>query len=129
MFGGRVKRYPGANKRAVTPFATSRDPLWKRLYKVRQAARRLRNQTKPDLVASHFALYSAPLGNEIKKLPLVVHFHGPWAAESDVEGSTVRRSQLKFALERGVYRRARRLIACLSPSRASLFPGMVSMRT
>jgi glycogen(starch) synthase len=94
----------------VTPFAQRRDPLFKRLYRVRQVAQAVTKQRKIDLLASHFALYTAPLGGEIKKLPLVVHFHGPWAAESDVEGSTKQRSQLKFAIERGVYRRARRLI-------------------
>jgi glycosyltransferase involved in cell wall biosynthesis len=94
----------------VTPFAQDRDPLLKRLYKVRQVAQALTKQRKIDLVASHFALYTAPLGGEIKKLPLVVHFHGPWAAESNVEGSTAQRSQLKFAIERGIYQRASRLI-------------------
>jgi glycosyltransferase involved in cell wall biosynthesis len=77
---------------------------------VRQAAQRLNRQTKIDLVASHFALYAAPLTSQLKKIPLVVHFHGPWAAESNVEGSTARRSGFKFELERRVYRRARRLI-------------------
>jgi glycosyltransferase involved in cell wall biosynthesis len=94
----------------VTPFAQSQDPLWKRLYKVRQAAQLLSSQKRIDLVASHFALYTALLTGEVRKLPLVIHFHGPWAAESDVEGSTPQRSWLKFALERGVYRRATRLI-------------------
>jgi glycosyltransferase involved in cell wall biosynthesis len=94
----------------ISPFAQRQDSLLKRLYKARQVAQALTNQGKIDLVASHFALYTAPLGNAIKKIPLVIHFHGPWAAESDVEGSTLRRSQLKLAIERGVYRRARRLI-------------------
>jgi glycosyltransferase involved in cell wall biosynthesis len=94
----------------VVPFAPSGDPLFKRLYKIRQLAQGLSKERKIDLVASHFALYTVPLGDEIKKLPLVIHFHGPWAAESDVEGSTARRSQFKFAIERSVYRRARRLI-------------------
>ena len=82
----------------VTPFAQGGDSLLERLYKVRKVTQTLTKQRKIDLVASHFALYTAPLGGEIKKLPLVVHFHGPWAAESDVEGSTARRSQLKLAL-------------------------------
>jgi glycogen(starch) synthase len=104
----------------VTPFARRQDPLFKRLYGVRQAAQGLAQQRKIDLVASHFALYTAPLGGEISKLPLVVHFHGPWAAESDVEGSTVRRSQLKFAIERHVYRGATRLIVLSRSFQAEL---------
>jgi glycosyltransferase involved in cell wall biosynthesis len=94
----------------VIPFARPQDPLFKRLYNVRQVAQALTKQRQIELVACHFALYAAPMGAEVKKLPLVIHFHGPWAAESDVEGATARTSQLKFAIERSVYRRARRLI-------------------
>jgi glycosyltransferase involved in cell wall biosynthesis len=94
----------------VVPFANSHDPLYKRLYRARRAARKLNREKKFDLVASHFALYAAPLPPELKRLPLVVHFHGPWAAESNVEGSKGQRSSFKFSIERRVYNRARRFI-------------------
>ncbi len=94
----------------VTAFAAGDEPLWKRMLLVRQAAEQQILENKIDLVASHFALYAAPLSSKAKRVPMVVHFHGPWAAESDVEGSTAQRSRLKYFIERTVYRRGRRFI-------------------
>jgi glycosyltransferase involved in cell wall biosynthesis len=61
----------------------------------------------PDVVASHFALYAFPGLDLLKDHPLVVHFHGPWAHESRVEGERSLAFQAKAALERIVYRRGR----------------------
>jgi glycosyltransferase involved in cell wall biosynthesis len=66
-----------------------------------------------DLVDAHFALYAAGpifLGS-VRRLPLVLHFHGPWADEgkSAGEGSSFRAAS-KRLLERRVYRRAREAI-------------------
>jgi glycosyltransferase involved in cell wall biosynthesis len=63
-----------------------------------------------EVVASHFALYTAPALDKIHDLPLVVHFHGPWAAEANVESSSRFRSRAQYALESAVYRRATRLV-------------------
>lgn len=61
----------------------------------------------PDLVDAHFALYSAlPILTRLRKVPLVVHFQGPWALESSTEGGSRWASMLKQLLERIVYRRA-----------------------
>jgi glycosyltransferase involved in cell wall biosynthesis len=65
---------------------------------------------KIDLIASHFALYAMPILDRLRKIPTVVHFHGPWAAESDANGASNYRSRLKAGMERSVYARARRLI-------------------
>jgi glycosyltransferase involved in cell wall biosynthesis len=62
-----------------------------------------------DVVDAHFAFYAflpVVLG-PLRRLPLVVHFQGPWAQESRVEGDG---SRLRLAVKRGVegavYRRA-----------------------
>jgi glycosyltransferase involved in cell wall biosynthesis len=68
-----------------------------------------------DIVAAHFALYTAPCLDLIGAAPIVVHFHGPWAAESQVEGGAPVAVRLKAGIERSVYRRARR---CITLSRA-----------
>jgi glycosyltransferase involved in cell wall biosynthesis len=94
----------------VTPFADSHNPLWKRLILARGAVRSLTRQYKIDLIASHFALYSAFPDAIAKDIPLVVHFHGPWAGESAVEKGAAHRNWLKLILERHVYQRAKRLI-------------------
>src|SRR5207244_1682215 len=60
-----------------------------------------------DVVDSHFALYSLlPIVTSLRSKPLVVHFQGPWAAESSVERASQRGSILaKNFVERMVYRR------------------------
>ena len=65
---------------------------------------------RPDIIASHFAPYSLPLLDRIAGLPLVTHFHGPWAMESLIEGAGVVTARVKQLIERLVYRRARRII-------------------
>jgi glycogen(starch) synthase len=64
----------------------------------------------PDLVAAHFAVYSWPALAVIGKTPLVVHFHGPWAAEGRREGAGRFATFIKSILEKRVYRRATKLI-------------------
>jgi glycosyltransferase involved in cell wall biosynthesis len=58
-----------------------------------------------DVVDAHFALYALlPLRlTPLRKVPLLVHFHGPWADEG---GSGGLRRAFKRRVERAVYRRA-----------------------
>jgi glycosyltransferase involved in cell wall biosynthesis len=83
------------------------DPLPRRLLGYARAANRLGRTA--DLVDSHFSLYSflpVVLGR-LRRKPLVVHFHGPWADESVADGETSRPATVaKRAVERAVYRRA-----------------------
>lgn len=63
-----------------------------------------------DLVASHFALYASAALGWLRRVPHVVHFHGPWAAESRQEGAGRLSAFAKWTIERGVYRSADRFI-------------------
>jgi len=63
-------------------------------------------EQKYDLIASHFALYTFPILDRLGKLPLVIHFHGPWALESQAEGSGRLSTFGKWAIEKAVYQRA-----------------------
>lgn len=63
-----------------------------------------------DLVASHFALYAAAAVDRLRRLPHVVHFYGPWAAESRQEGGGALAGLAKWSLERMVYATADRVI-------------------
>lgn len=67
-----------------------------------------------DLVASHFALYTLPILDLLREVPLVVHFHGPWAQESEAEGESPVVTWAKQALETLVYRQADRCIVLSS---------------
>jgi glycogen(starch) synthase len=91
----------------VEAFARPTDPLPKRLWMARKAAQHAIASAKTDLIVSHFALYGVAMP---ATLPSVVHFHGPWAAESMVEGSVGLGARIKGFFERNVYTRARRLI-------------------
>jgi glycosyltransferase involved in cell wall biosynthesis len=57
----------------------------------------------PDVVATHFALYAAPTAGLFGSVPKVVHFHGPWAAESYPGGGGGWSRAMRLALERFVY--------------------------
>lgn len=64
------------------------------------------------LVDAHFALYAAAALSSaaVRRLPLVVHFHGPWADEAALQGQGRGRAGIKRAVERAYYGRAARAI-------------------
>lgn len=94
----------------VQPFALASDSMYRRVSRARQAALATIDHDHIDLIASHFAIYSLALGPKIKLPPMVVHFHGPWAAESNVENSASLSTRVKRYLEQSVYQRAERFI-------------------
>jgi glycogen synthase len=86
---GTVQRWLGA-RRAVSVLLDSDSP--------------------PHLIASHFAMYMWSLLDKIRGLPHIVHFHGPWSAESLEEGAGRVSAIAKYRLEKAVYKRANRVI-------------------
>ena len=94
----------------IHAFAPSTIPLLKRWLAVDRTAKHLIAQAPPDLIASHFALYSRPLLRHLQNRPLVTHFHGPWALEGNAEGNRNIATWLKKQIELPTYRRADRFI-------------------
>jgi len=94
----------------VVAFARADQSLLKRVYAARRAALAEIKLEKVDLIASHFALYAAPIADRLCSIPSVVHFHGPWCAESGIEGSTGLNARFKKFVEMTVYTKAKRLI-------------------
>ena len=90
-----------------------------RLRGVRSVLPKLLKSYKPDVLASHFAFYTAPILNELADRPFIMHFHGPWALESEVEGGSAPAISVKKAIEGAVYRRADKVIV-LSQAFATL---------
>lgn len=87
------------------------ESLPRRLLAVRRASAGLAADV--DVVDVHFALYGLlPVWTTwLRRRPLVVHFQGPWAAESEVaraQGRVV--VAAKAAVERAVYRRAHTVV-------------------
>jgi glycosyltransferase involved in cell wall biosynthesis len=103
----------------VRPFAGPGSSLLQRLRAVRKAVKSAILADEPDVFVSHFALYALPVLRLKGCLPFVVHFHGPWAAESRAEGAAPLAYQGKWQVERAVYRRADRVV-CLSEAFARI---------
>ena len=94
----------------VQAFAPADVSLFKRWRGIRQSFDRLRSTEDFSLIASHFALYSLPILDLIGDRPLLTHFHGPWALESDVEIKRPISIWFKKQIEKTVYNRSRQFI-------------------
>ncbi|WP_055075300.1 glycosyltransferase family 4 protein [Pseudanabaena sp. 'Roaring Creek'] len=90
----------------VQTFASTNSGTLQRSLGVRKAFKQVISKSQFDLVASHFALYTFPILDRLGKLPLVIHFHGPWALESRAEGAGKLSVFGKWAIEKLVYSRA-----------------------
>jgi glycogen(starch) synthase len=102
---------------AVRSFGAPNQNLLKRWAGVRRAVREELAASHFDLVVSHFCLYTFPVRGLIAshKLPLVVHFQGPWAAESRQEGAGRAAVFAKCVIERRVYAQADKFIVLCKP--------------
>ncbi len=86
-------------------------PLWKRGLAFRKFLQRM--EQTPTVVDSHFALHGLMRWSDrrLRRIPLVVHFQGPWAAEARLEGrGGLATERARRALERFVYRRADEIV-------------------
>ena len=94
----------------VEGFAPPDAPLIVRWARLRRSLRKRLERHEPDLIAAHFALYTFPVLDIIRNYPLVVHFHGSWALESEAEAAPRLKVWLVKRLEQYVYQRATRFI-------------------
>ena len=96
----------------IRAFAPTDASLLTRLQAIRQSVRHQLTSAEAeyDLVIAHFALYAFPILNQLGNLPLVIHFHGPWALESNAENQKTWAILVKKTLEKITYHRASSLI-------------------
>lgn len=138
---GIIARDAGAVTARIDAFATPTASSTSRMLAARRAVRRAIAAQPPDVLVSHFAPYGAALLPYAHRIPLVVHFHGPWADESRNEGRGSMSTWWRARLERRVYRRAVRCIVLseafgellhtrygVSRSRIIVIPGGVDAR-
>lgn len=138
---GRVAAESSGRVRA---FAARGDSLVKRWFAARDAmAQTLAELGQRCLVSAHFSLYAHPglRGMVMQNRPMVVHFHGPWATESQHEGAGRIVTWIKHRLECSVYRHAAAFITlstafrdllcrqyAIDPARVHVIPGGVDIR-
>lgn len=104
----------------VRSFGQPGSSLTYRWRTARRATQAVLSSFQVDLVNPHFALYTFPLVNLLPNgVPIVCHFHGPWAAESQLEDSpqtiwqrlrSAAVYRLKRTVEQTVYRRCYRFL-------------------
>ncbi|MFM7600067.1 MAG: glycosyltransferase family 4 protein [Pseudanabaena sp.] len=104
----------------VQTFASVKSSTWQRSLGMRKAFNQTIANSGFDLVASHFALYTLPILDRLGKVPLVMHFHGPWALESQAEGAGRLSTWGKWVVEKLVYRRANGFIVLSEAFRQTL---------
>jgi len=123
---------------AIQGFGSAARALPLRLMDARRALRREIRERRPDVISSHFALYTFPGLDVTRGIPQVSHFQGPWADESLVEGAATLSQRVKHSLEQSVYERSSRLIVLsnafgeiltrrygIAPDRVRVVPGCV----
>lgn len=94
----------------VQSFGRKGAPSYEQLWRARCRIGELVRTGSFDLVSSHFAMFTLPALDQFHALPLVAHFHGPWAGEAKAEGQAGIKVMLKRSAERAVYRQADRVI-------------------
>jgi len=114
-----------------------------KLFRFRGARRklvRLLEEDRPDIVASHFALYALPIYDKISSFRLVTHFHGPWGAESAQDGAGNWAASARAMAEKCLYLRSARVIVLsrafahlaseryhVDPDKVRIVPGCVDV--
>ncbi len=125
---------------AIRGFGPAAQSLPRRLMAARRALRDAIGIERPDVISSHFALYTFPGLDVTRGIPQVSHFQGPWADESHVEGADSLGQRAKHYLEQAVYARSSRLIVLsdafgkiltsrygIAPERIRVVPGCVNV--
>lgn len=102
---GKQEIFDETNNKVVA-FSEKFTPLLQRWVNARRAIKYNIKEFRPELICVHFALYGFPAVDLISKIPLVIHFQGPWALEAAMEKGASKPSAIKYYIERSVYRHA-----------------------
>ena len=91
-------------------FAPASATRFSRFRGARRKLARILRENRPDIVASHFALYALPVLDKISSQRLITHFHGPWGAESAQDGAGPLAESARMMVEKSLYQRSARVI-------------------
>lgn len=135
MFYGLMRHLPGAgvavegviqgeitqsHGHALRSATEADRPLLRRMWGFDRTIRAAVQAGRVDLVAIHFGLHRGAFGQWRPEVPIVTHFHGPWAHESRAEGDSSLRYGVKYLIERLAYRSAARYITLSDAFRTEL---------
>ncbi|MFT7553447.1 MAG: glycogen(starch) synthase [Rhodothermales bacterium] len=109
----RAKDLPPNTQSAARPG----DSWYARAMGLRRVVRAWKQGGATDLVSSHFAPYLLPVLPLLAGVPIVIHFHGPWAEESLAAGSGKLGAAGKRAMEQLAYRGRRGYVVLSSAFR------------
>jgi glycosyltransferase involved in cell wall biosynthesis len=113
---GALRSHPGVSVSAAAfgecgPGARSWGPIGgSTLRRARTAFFDLADLPRGAVLDRHFCLYGRPRMGARGKHPLIVHFHGPWAAESRFTGASKASALAKHSVERLRYSGADRFV-------------------
>jgi hypothetical protein len=115
---------PAAERPREFCVGSTKQAVHRRLWKVRrgvlQELERVSDRNSV-LVASHFALYASSLLPRLSRMNHVVHFHGPWAAETAIEGKRLANVAIKRLIEQAVYSSATAFVSLSEEFKYRLF--------
>jgi glycosyltransferase involved in cell wall biosynthesis len=109
LLAGSSKIHQDFASRVIT-VAPAKSSLVQRWWETRSHYHQLIAQGKYDLIVSHFPLYTFSILDQLGDIPLITHFHGPWALESDVEIKRPVSIWFKKQIEKTVYGRSEQFI-------------------
>ncbi len=108
---------PAYIRNVIPPHRHTKPTTMLRMRAFQSACRERTARFRPDIFNPHFGLYAAMVLRRSlpDRVPIVTHFHGPWAMESKVEDdASGALRQIKFrmkrTIEREIYRRSDRYI-------------------
>ena len=98
------------SKGLVRTFAPPASSLLYRWQNIRRMVKQWLKEEDFSVIVTHFALYSFSIADLIGDRPIVMHFQGPWALESRLEGENALSVRLKKALEKKHYQKVAKFI-------------------
>jgi glycosyltransferase involved in cell wall biosynthesis len=109
LLAGSSQIHQDSSSRVIT-VAPAKSSLVQRWWETRSHYHQLMEQEEYDLIVSHFPLYTFSILDQLQDIPLITHFHGPWALESDVEIKRPVSIWFKKQIEKTVYGRSGQFI-------------------
>ena len=109
MILGNPNKLPCKDSR-LEFFEMPQSSILSRFFNSRKTFVKITKKQNFDLIVSHFCLYTFPFIDLIKNKPFIVHFHGPFAYESEVESKNILSNKIKYFIEKSIYSKSKKFI-------------------